>query len=72
MYTSVLLVVFFNTKNKTYFLFSPSPPTPVAFKLQICFFSTVISEVQSSLLLSCDFCVVFLEECIIRTLTQAV
>lgn len=46
-------------KEYTRFLSCHSPPTPVAFKLQICFFSTVISEAQSSLLLSCDFGVFF-------------
>jgi len=56
-------------KNKC-FISCHSPPTPVAFKLQINFFSTVISDAQSLLLLSCDFILFFLEECIIRALTQ--
>jgi len=43
----------------TRFLSCHSPPTPAAFKLQIRCFCTVISEAQSSLLLSGDFGVVF-------------
>lgn len=58
MFTSLLLITFIYMKNIR-FLSCNCPPAPVAFKLQIDFFSTVISEAQSSFLLSCDFWVFF-------------